>query len=471
MYCRHTNPWLLLLVPFAAMAIDDGLARTPPMGWNPCNHFGWGNSVNETLIRQCVDSIVSSGMKAAGYTYINLDAGWCARDRDASGNFVASPSAFPSGIKALADYVHARGLRFGIYTDAGDPSCGNSTPGSKNHEYQDARLFASWGVDYIKNDFCNSEGLRADSIYGVMRDAVKAAGRPMVLEICEWGTNMPWGGWGKQAGHLWRTTTDMKPVTPCWDCQIEPVGPWGPVPIAEVTQRLWSFAGPGGWNFMDMMSVGNGLTVAEDRAQFSLFCIMASPIIAGHDPRNMSADLRAIVTNREMIAVNQDSLGAQGRRVWIDTANSVIDRGGKVISGANLQVFVKPMRDSSRAVVLFNKGAAAADITVLWTQMGWQASVHAAVRDLWGHRDLGTASGQYTANVGSHDAAAFCFTPQGVGVAYVPRTAASGAARRVCLAVQCGSHMGVSVRTETQGLYDLCGRRVGDALSPASVRR
>jgi alpha-galactosidase len=217
----------------------DQLALTPPMGWNSWNHFAC--DVSEDLIRQTADAMVASGMKDAGYQYINIDDCWHG-ERDAQGFIQPDPKRFPSGMKALGDYIHSKGLKFGIYSDAGSKTCGGK-PGSRGHEYQDAQTYAQWGVDYLKYDWCNVEGLKAEGAYQTMRDALHAAGRPIVFSICEWGDNQPWL-WAKDVGHLWRTTGD---IYACFDCKINHStwNSWGVLQILDKQKGLREYAGPG----------------------------------------------------------------------------------------------------------------------------------------------------------------------------------------------------------------------------------
>ncbi|HZD03690.1 MAG TPA: glycoside hydrolase family 27 protein, partial [Longimicrobiales bacterium] len=316
-----------------SLPLDNGLARTPPMGWNSWNHFHC--DVSSELIRETADAMVDSGMRDAGYQYVVIDDCWqVARDDD--GRIVADSARFPEGMKALADYVHSKGLKFGLYTDAGRATC-QRRPGSYDHEEFDARTYAEWGVDYVKVDWCNSQGLDAPTQYARVRDALAAADRPIVFSICEWGTNQPWE-WGPETGHLWRTTGD---IADRWESVLS---------ILDRSSQYWHAAGPGAWNDPDMLEVGNGgMTMDEYRAHFSLWAIMAAPLMAGNDLRELTADnrraraYRDILTNREVIAVDQDSLGIQGRLVQSYPSE--------------LQVWAKPLADGSRAVVLFNRAS------------------------------------------------------------------------------------------------------------------
>src|SRR5256886_767238 len=272
-HSRLAKPLLavLLIVPVMApgpgrasrasrAALDNGLARTPPMGWNSWNHFGC--NVSEQLIKETADAIVASGMRDAGYRYVVIDDCWEVA-RDAAGTLVADSTRFPHGIKALADYVHGKGLGFGIYTDAGTNTC-QRRPGTYGHEEQDARTFAAWGVDYVKEDWCHAEGLDAPTQYATFRDALAKAGRPIVFSICEWGSNDPWD-WAPQIGNLWRTTGDIRDK---WTSMLS---------LLDLSSQHASVARPGAWNDPDMLEVGNGgMTDDEYRAHFSLWAIIAA---------------------------------------------------------------------------------------------------------------------------------------------------------------------------------------------------
>ena len=367
-----------VLIPRISRASDNGLALTPPMGWNSWNRFAC--NVSEDLVKSAADAMASSGMKDAGYQYIVIDDCWQV-SRDSNGNIVADAQKFPSGIRALADYVHSRGLKFGIYSDAGTKTCAGR-PGSRGHEYQDALMYASWGVDYLKYDWCNVGKENAEAAYTTMADALKASGRPIVFSLCEWGNSKPWL-WAGDVGNLWRTTGD---IADCWDCKKEWSMGW--VKILDLQNGLESYAGPGHWNDPDMLEVGNGgMTTAEYRAHFSFWCLLAAPLIAGNDLKNMPPEIKEILTNKEVIAVDQDSLGMQGRRIF---------------KNGDSEVWAKQMNDGSRTVILFNRGAAETEISVPWQTLGYPARLSASVRDLWEKKDLGKFSGSYSSKVPSH---------------------------------------------------------------------
>ena len=325
---------LLLLLPVIGRAqTRESLSLTPQMGWSSWNKFQ-GN-INEDIIKSIADAMVASGLKDAGYTYINIDDCWHGK-RDADGFIQADPKHFPHGIKALADYVHSRGLKLGIYSDAGSETCAGR-PGSLGHEYQDALQYARWEVDYLKYDWCNTTNVNAQGAYQLMRDALQAAGRPIFFSMCEWGDNHPWR-WAKGIGDSWRIGPDIwcsfdsTHVFPTYiQCSI--------IDCINRNDSLRSYAGPGHWNDPDMLEVGNGLSVNQDRAHFTMWCMMASPLILGNDVRNMSDETKAILTNRDLIAIDQDKLGVQGLRFLI--------REG-------LEYWFKPLSNGDWAMTIFN---------------------------------------------------------------------------------------------------------------------
>ena len=368
-----------LLMACPSFALDNGLAKTPPMGWNSWNKFGC--NVSEDLIRQAADALVSTGMKDAGYQYIVIDDCWQV-SRDNEGNIVPDAQRFPSGVKKLADYVHSKGLKFGIYSDAGTGTCQNR-PGSRGYEFQDARQYAAWGVDYLKYDWCNHSTQNSQASYAIMRDALVKSGRPIVFSLCEWGSTQPWL-WAKDIGNLWRTTGD---IVPKWSTHEKQDG-LGVVEILDLQDGLQTYAGPGHWNDPDMLEVGNpGMSPTEYRSHFVMWCILAAPLMAGNDIMHMTDDTRAILTNKEMIAIDQDALGIQGHRVRKD---------------GDLEIWSKQLSDGSRAVALLNRGAGEQKMTANWTDIGYPESLSAQVRDIWNHKDLGKKSGSFSADVPSH---------------------------------------------------------------------
>jgi alpha-galactosidase len=383
-------PLLAVAAVSTAAAVHAGelLAPTPPMGWNSWNKFGC--NVSDELIRQTADAMVSAGMKDAGYQYVVIDDCWQVK-RDDAGRIVADPDRFPHGMKALADHVHSKGLKFGLYSDAGTGTC-QKRPGSKDHEAIDAKTYAEWGVDYLKYDWCNTEGQDTRESYQRMSRALVASGRPIVFSICEWGSTKPWL-WASGVGQLWRATGDIQD---CWDCSRS-WGGMGVSHIVDLVADLYSYAGPGRWNDPDMLEVGNGgMTAAEYRAHFGLWALMAAPLMAGNDLRSMTRETADILTNEEVIAVDQDPLGVQGRRVRDDGAR---------------EVWMKPLADGSRAVILFNRGSEPAEIQVSWDEIGLPRG-KASVRDLWRKEDAGSFAGRYAGKAEPHGVVMIRVTPE-----------------------------------------------------------
>ncbi|HYC72439.1 MAG TPA: glycoside hydrolase family 27 protein [Opitutaceae bacterium] len=389
---------LALAAPLAAQKFK-GLAPTPPMGWNTWNTFH--GEIDEWLIRETADAMIANGMRDAGYRYIVVDDCWAERARDAAGNLVPDKTRFPSGMKALGDYLHERGFKFGIYSCAGDKTCAGF-PGSRGHEFQDARTFASWGVDYLKYDWCNTGTRNAREAYETMRDALHAAGRPVVFSICEWGTAKPWE-WARDVGHLWRTTGD---IMDCYDCRQQWSMGWKVildlqatlVPSQGLNDGLEKFAGPDGWNDPDMMEVGNpGLPYAESRAHFSLWCMLAAPLIAGNDVRKMSPEIRDLLVDREALAINQDPLGRQGWRFRVE---------------AGREIWVKALADGDWAVCLFNTGTAPAELGIDWAQMGQFLRGSYSIRDVWAKQLAGDTTRPYAARIDARDVKLLRLTPR-----------------------------------------------------------
>ncbi len=371
----------------------NGLAQTPPMGWNSWNKFAC--DVNETIVRAAADAMVHTGMRDAGYQYVVIDDCWHG-PRDENGFITADTQRFPSGMKALGDYIHSKGLKFGIYSDAGRQTCGGR-PGSQGHEYQDALTYARWGVDYLKYDFCNTGSRNAEEAYALMADALRSTGRDLVFSICEWGTGKPWL-WAKKIGNLWRTTGDI------WDsfATKDKAHDWAhPVlEIVDANEPLWPYAGPGHWNDPDMLEVGNGgMTPTEYRSHFSLWAMMAAPLMSGNDIANMDETTRSILLNKDVIAIDQDPLGAQGRRI---------------LQKGKTEVWMKPLADGGRAVLMFNRSDDAGQVLnwgFSWKDLGYPSRIKLKVRDLWAHKDLGTHAGSFRATVPAHGVAMFRVGP------------------------------------------------------------
>ena len=354
----------------------NGMAKTPPMGWNSWNKFR--NQVSDKMVREMADAIVKTGMRDAGYIYVNIDDTWESATRDAQGR-IGTNNKFPD-MKALADYVHSKGLKLGIYSSPGPKTCANYL-GSYQHEEQDAKTFAAWGIDYLKYDWCS-----ASQVYDATRETMVAAyqkmglalansGRPIVYSLCQYGMHDV-GEWGeKVGGNLWRTTGD---ISDRWE-SMENIG-------FKLQPSREKFAGPGHWNDPDMLEVGNGgMTDTEYETHMSLWSILAAPLLAGNDIRDMKPSIANILMNKEVIAVDQDKLGKQGVRVSQD---------------GTVEVWAKPLADGGHAVALFNRGPETAKVTAKWTDVGVKGS-H-AVRDLWKHAELGKIDNQYTAEVPSH---------------------------------------------------------------------
>lgn len=365
---------LLLVALHVASGLNNGLAKTPQMGWNSWNHYHCG--INDDLIRQTAKAIVTSGLKDAGYIYVNMDDCW-AGTRDGQGNIQPDPVAFPNGIKPLADYVHSLGLKFGLYSDSGYKTCAGR-PGSLYYETNDANSYASWGVDYLKYDNCFESGLDPKIRYPIMRDALNATGRSILFSMCEWGVENP-ATWAPVVGNSWRTTNDIGDNWQSIMSNIDENNKWA------------SYAGPGGWNDPDMLEVGNGgLSTEEYRAHFSLWALSKSPLLIGCDVTNIDTVTLSILTAPEVIAVNQDPLGIQGKKV------SIVNNGAQ-------EVWAGPLSDGSVAVVLLNRGNTTATITANWADIGFPASKAAKVRDLWTREDYaGSYSRSFSAFVASH---------------------------------------------------------------------
>ena len=365
----------------AAPALANGLDATPQMGWNDWNAFGC--NVSADLVEQTADDMIANGMAKAGYKYVNIDDCWLEKQRDANGNLVPDPAKFPQGIKAVADYVHSKGLKLGIYEDAGTSTCAGY-PGSLGHETQDAATFASWGVDYLKYDNCNNAGSTTTQQYidryTAMRDALAATGRPILYSLCEWGVNQPWT-WAPSVGNSWRTTGD---ISDSYGSMLS---------IFQQNVWLYPYSGPGAWNDPDMLEVGNGgMSATEEQAEFSLWATMDAPLIAGTDIRKISPADLAIYTNQQVIAVNQDRLGKQA---------VPIAAGGEPAGDNGLWVLSKPLSNGDRAVVLFNSTGSSAAISTTAAEVGLAKSRDYQLNDLWAHSSTETA-GAITAQVPAH---------------------------------------------------------------------
>ncbi|TSB21249.1 glycoside hydrolase family 27 protein [Streptomyces benahoarensis] len=363
----------------------DGLAATPPMGFNNWNSTHCGLGFNEKMVKEIADLFIDKGLKDAGYTYVNLDDCWAMPTRDPKGQLVPDPVRFPHGIKAVADYVHAKGLKFGIYTSAGTRTCSDiGFPGALGHEESDARQFADWGVDYLKYDNCNNQGVDARQRYTAMRDALRATGRPITYSICEWGENKPWE-WAAGLGQSWRTTGD---ISDSWSSMLD---------ILKKNLPLAPYAGPGHWNDPDMLEVGNGgMTDTEYRSHFTLWAMMAAPLLIGTDLRTASPQTYDILRNEDVIALDQDPLGRQA---------TVLD------SADGRWTLVKKLAGGDRAVALFNESDGEQRITTSATAAGLPEAPGYRLRDLWQHTERHTG-GEITVTVPAHAAVVYRVTPE-----------------------------------------------------------
>ncbi|WP_419993244.1 NPCBM/NEW2 domain-containing protein [Streptomyces boninensis] len=373
--------------------VEDGLAKTPPMGFNNWNSTHCRADFNEAMVKGIADIFVERGLKDAGYEYVNLDDCWALPERNADGKLVPDPARFPNGIKAVADYVHSKGLKFGIYTSAGTKTCNSAGfPGALGHEESDAQQFADWGVDYLKYDNCNNQGVDAKQRYTKMRDALKATGRPIVYSICEWGENKPWE-WAGDLGQLWRTTGD---ISDSWSSMLG---------IMKQNLPLAKYAGPGRWNDPDMLEVGNGgMTDTEYRSHFSMWSIMAAPLLIGTDLRKADEATFEILENKEVIAVNQDPLGKQGEVLSSEAGRWVVG---------------KELADGSRAVTLFNETDQPQHIATSAKALGLPAADAYVLRDLWQHKSYNTA-GAISATVPAHGTAMFRVSAGGDWASHPP---------------------------------------------------
>ena len=368
----------------------DGLALTPPMGWNTWNTFA--ENCSEDLVKQTADAMAANGMRDAGYVYIVVDDCWAKKDRDEDGNLVADPVKFPHGMKALGDYLHSKGFKFGMYGCAGSLTCGGY-PGGRGHEFQDARYYASCGVDYFKYDWCSHGTANGPESYRIMSDALKAAKRPIVFSLCEWGENQPWL-WAEHVGHLWRTTGD---IGPSYTGSVKNKWEHGWKELLDMNVGLEKYAGPGHWNDPDMLEVGaKGMSLPESRAHFSLWCVLAAPLIAGNDVRNMTPEVAAILTNKGAIAVDQDALGHQGFRYRVDK---------------DKEIWAKELANKEWAVCVLNTGDAPAKLELNIKELTFLTESYYDVTDIWAGKPAVPEAKVLTATVDSHDVMFFRLKP------------------------------------------------------------
>jgi alpha-galactosidase len=351
-----------------AQAADEFANQLPQMGFNNWNSTHCRDEFNEQMIRGIADKFISLGLKDAGYTYVNVDDCWANWQRGKDGKLQPNPKRFPSGIKALAEYIHSKGLKFGVYSSAGTSTCeplqeNRGFPGGLGHEKDDAASIASWDVDYLKYDNCHNNKLDAHKRYTDMANALRATGRPIFFSMCEWGENKPWL-WASKApvgAQSWRTTGD---ITDTYASMVK---------IFKQNVVLDSYASMGHWNDPDMLEVGNGgMTDVEYRSHFSLWSIMASPLLIGTDLRTIKPEALQILLNKDVIAIDQDPLGVQGKQVR--------DADG-------IHVIVKPLKDGGKAVAVFNEGDKAKDVSVTAAELGLKAGGAYTMRDLWAHTD------------------------------------------------------------------------------------
>ena len=371
------------------------------MGWMTWNYFG--TDIHEKDIREMADAMINSGMKSAGYEYIFVDDGWVG-GRDNRNNIIADPIKFPSGIKALAEYVHERGLKLGVYSDASPITCEGYTA-SLNFEEQDAKTFASWGVDYLKYDYCSApeDVETAKKRYKIMGNALKKSGREIVFGICEWGLRKPWLWAANSGGQLWRTTGDIRDKWVNIDKPTSAVFNWnGILDTANQNADLYAYAGPGRWNDMDMLLAGLygrkgpsstkggvGCNDIEYQTQMSLWCMMASPLVASNDLRNMNEATKKILTNKEIIALNQDELGKQSVRK---------------IKSLDWDVYVKNLKDGNIALAIVNKSASLKNYQLDFSTIGLLGKYEIA--DLWKHQIVGNGS-SWRGSIESHETKVF----------------------------------------------------------------
>ncbi len=385
----------------AGKMLTGQLAPTPPMGFNTWNTFQ--TKINEEMLKEMVDVFISSGMGESGYQYFVLDDGWMAMERDQNGSLIADPVKFPHGMKAFADYVHSKGLKFGIYNCAGSKTCAGY-PGTRGHEYEDARLYASWGVDFLKYDWCNTDSLNTPEAYKTMSAALKATGRPIVFSICEWGGHSPWL-WAGGIGELYRTTGD---ITPSF-ISNKNYGNWEAQSVISILDKqvpIRKYNGPNHWNDPDMLEVGNGMSYNEDKAHFSLWCMLAAPLAAGNDLRKMSPQTREILTNKEMIAVDQDARGISAFKMEMPDS---------------LEMWVKPLKNNELAICFLNRTGSSKKIDMDWkdfnisdAQSGLEIhfdNQYFSLRDLWLKKDAGKTDKKLVREIASHEVIVFKLTP------------------------------------------------------------
>ena len=370
---------LILILTIFSLAFSfetsyNALGKTPPMGWNSWNHFGC--NISEDLIKQTADNLISSGLFDLGYRYVNLDDCWQV-SRDENGVIVADPEKFPSGIKALADYMHSNGLKLGIYSDAGEKTCAGR-PGSLNYEEIDAKTYAEWGVDYLKYDNCYNDGISSKIRYPAMRNALNKAGRAIFFSMCQWGEESV-ATWAGDIANSWRTTGDIQDNFNSF------------VTILDLQYGLEQFAGPGKWNDPDMLEVGNGgMTLTEYKSHFALWCLLKSPLLLGNDLSNVSKEVMEIIGNDRLIEVNQDNLGKQGKRV-----RRTVEEDGSFLEMYTGEVY------NGTVVILFNRSSSTKNMSFTLKEIGIDA-LGANIQNLYTGEDYGYVKEKYSSDVESH---------------------------------------------------------------------
>ncbi|RKD88298.1 alpha-galactosidase [Mangrovibacterium diazotrophicum] len=365
----------------------EGLALTPPMGWNSWNYFR--DKINEDVIKQIADAMVATGLSDAGYEYINLDDCWQI-GRDEKGYIVVDSINFPSGMKALADYVHSRGLKFGLYSCAGEMTC-MKRPGGRGYEFQDAWTYAQWGVDYLKYDFCFHGTQDSRASYKTMRDALYRAGRPIVFSICEWGSTEPWL-WAGEMGHLYRTTID---IMDCADCRLS-TGARGWMNILEEQVPIWTYNGPGHWNDPDMLEVGNGgLSMLENKSHFTMWCMLSAPLILGNDLRAMETDILKILENEDLIAIDQDPMGKSAFRY---------------IKDEDIDIWCKQLTGNRWAVAILNRSEYERPYKCEWNIRAmtryfedWENKGDYKIWNVWDKKKMGTTADDLEGTLSGRD--------------------------------------------------------------------
>lgn len=363
------------------LCLDNGLGKTPQMGWNSWNHYAC--NVNQTVIQLTADAFVTKGLDQLGYKFVNVDDCW-AKSRDVSGVVQPDPDTFPD-FQGMIDYLHSMGLFFGLYSDAGTKTCAGR-PGSLGYEEIDAKTYAGWKVDYLKYDNCNNNGTKPETRYPVMRDALNKTGQLIFYSMCEWGQDDP-ATWAPTVGNSWRTTGD---ISDYWLSMIS---------RADQNNKWAQYAAPGGWNDPDMLEIGNGgMSTTEYETHMSLWCLMKAPLLIGCDVTNMDGETFRILSNTEVIAVNQDKMGVQGKKL-------------KVTNGTS-EVWGGPLDGGNYAVLLLNRGNSSASIQADWSDFGLDGGRMAMVRDLWKMMDIGTMKGSVSATVPSHGVVMLKITPQ-----------------------------------------------------------